>query len=86
MPTITSSNGCRIIISGRCGISFYDENNNEFYIDSEMVNSIDYDMYISRTGIWKKNDKIIIPLNKKEEILNIVLELCKQGGIKVKVD
>lgn len=47
MPILISDKGYYIVISGQCGITYFDEENNEFILDSEMINEPLYNSVVS---------------------------------------
>lgn len=81
MPILKSDKGYYIIISGRCGITYFDEENNEFILDSEMVNSPLYDFVVSSNNIITSGK--VISNKDAKEIIQRVYELCSSNNIKL---
>ena len=81
MPTLKSDKGYYIIIAGRCGILYFDEQNTEFSLAAEMVNSPLYDFVVSSKDITTSG-KVLSDQDKKE-IIQRVYELCKDNNIKL---
>lgn len=81
MPILISDKGYYIVISGRCGITYFDEENNEFILDSEMVNSPLYDFVVSSKNITT-SEKAVSNKDAKE-IIRRIKELCNSNNIKL---
>lgn len=81
MPVLKSNKGDYVIISGRCNISYFDECNNEFVIDSEMVNSPLYDFVISSKSISTRVSHL--SEKKKQRIIRRVNEICNNHNIRL---
>lgn len=81
MPILKSDKGYYIVITGRCGITYFDEENNEFILDSEMVNSPLYDFVVSSKNITA-SEKAVSNKDAKE-IIRRVKELCNSNNIKL---
>jgi hypothetical protein len=56
MPTIKNNVGDTLIIAGRSGMKFIDKNMKEYYINSEMVISDEYDFVIFSESIKYYDD------------------------------
>ena len=81
MPTLKSEKGYAIVISGRCGMVYYDENNNEYLIDTEMVISPQYDFVLSHNSV--SSSRIELTQNERSEIIKRIVELCKSNNINI---
>lgn len=81
MPILISDKGYYIVISGQCGITYFDEENNEFILDSEMVNSPLYDFVVSSKNITT-SEKAVSNKDTKE-IIRRIKELCNSNNIKL---
>ena len=72
-----------IVIKGRSGIEYFDANNNEYFIDSEMVVSEDYDIAIYPESLIQINkNNTTSEVKNKKLILERICKLCRQGNIK----
>lgn len=81
MPILKSDKGDYVIISCRYSISYFDVCNNEFIIDSEMVNSPVYDFVISSKSITTRMGNL--SEKEKQGIIWRVNEICNNHNIKL---
>ncbi len=81
MPILRNDKGYYVIISGRCGITYIDEQNKKYILDAEMVNSPLYDFVVSSKSIVTSGDAISDIYRKK--IIQRVSELCSNNNIKL---
>ncbi len=81
MPILKSDKGDYVVISSRCNISYFDECNNEFIIDSEMINSPLYDFVISSKSISTRISRL--SEKEKQRIICRVNEICNNHNIKL---
>lgn len=84
MPTIKDSNGDEIVISGRTGIQYTDRNGNVYFIDSEMVISNDYNIAIYENCIESLYGAPNLSDKEMKLVIEKVIQLCDQGGIRTK--
>lgn len=70
MPLIKDNKiGDYIVITGRAGIEYFDPQGNKYFIDSELVDSSDYDIAIYPESLVQiKNNNITIEVNYKKII------------------
>ncbi len=73
-----------ILIKGRCGLEYYDENGIKYNIDSEMCVSDEYNYAIYVDSILL-DGKLLSHVEEKEKIIDRVLFLCKEKKMKPKV-
>ena len=81
MPILKSDKGYYIIISARCGITYFDEQNKEFILDAEMVNSPLYDFVVSSKNITTSGE--VLSDKDIKKIIQRVYELCSDNNIKL---
>ncbi len=76
--------GRSVKVLGRSGI-LYEEDNQKYYIDSEMLVGPEYNLVIYADNVkpYDKKDKRLISFDKKKEIVSIAIGLFKSVGIKV---
>ncbi len=75
-----------ILIKGRCGLEYYDENGIKYDIDSEMCISDEYNYAIYADSISLEGKLLLLLcVEEKEKIIDRVLLLCKKKKMKPKV-
>jgi hypothetical protein len=74
-----------IVLKGRCGLEYYDQNGIGFFVDTELCAGSDYDyvIYIDSIVLLKDN----LPINKENvpHIMDRILYLCKERKMKPKI-
>jgi hypothetical protein len=74
-----------IVLKGRCGLEYYDQNGIGFFVDTELCAGSDYDyaVYIDSIVSLKNN----LPPNKEIvlKIMDRILYLCKEKKMKPKI-
>jgi len=85
VPTISDSEGNKIVISGRSGIEFSTIQGYVYLIDSEMVISEEYNIAIYADNIEVLGGNSQLDEGQAERLIETVVLLCTQGGIRTKV-
>ncbi len=75
--------GDYIVLNGRNGLEYYDDKGNVFFIDSEIYYSENYDYAIYVDSIIERYKGLTS--QKIQEIINRVIFLCKERGMKPKI-
>jgi hypothetical protein len=74
-----------IVLKGRCGLEYYDQNGQGFFVDTELCAGSDYDyaIYIDSIVSLKNN----LPPNKNNvpQIMSRILYLCKERKMKPQI-
>ena len=74
-----------IVLKGRCGLEYYDQNGNGYFLDSELYAGGEYDYAIYIDSIVSIGDNLHPNDKKKQQIIERVLYLCRERKMKPKI-
>jgi hypothetical protein len=74
-----------IVLKGRCGLEYYDQNGKGYFVDSELYEGDEYDYAIYIDSVVSIGDNLRPNDKKTQQIIERVLYLCRERNMKPKI-
>ncbi len=85
MPLIKGNKGDYLKITGRAGMDYTDESGKNYFIDSEMVVSNEYDIAVYIDSVTDDQENLVKDQVIKDKIIERIKTLSRDGGIKIRL-
>jgi len=85
MPLIKGNKGDYLKITERAGMDYTDESGKNYFIDSEMVVSNEYDIAVYIDSVTDDQENLVKDQVIKDKIIERIKTLSKDGGIKIRL-